>query len=381
MLLMLAGLLLLPACAPVEPAAAPAEAPQEAPAVLPPPRIEEPPPSTDAATPLQRRVEAAIRNVRSRSLLRNNAFWTVFHGILGLGPGVELVEPKSGRRVNALDYVCDGGELRGLSFQPSPYGVDVITMRDSQGQGHQDQFIAEMAQWGMPADRRLRVQGRDYAFRDFVRHSQMRARTTADQELSWTVMIVAQYVGTDAAWTNERGEKLRLEDLVRYELDASVEKAACGGTHRLFGLSWTYHLHLKKGGKTEGVWKDVAEKTARYAAKAKEYQNADGSLSTESFEGRGSNPDRQARINTTGHVLEWLALALSDEELKAAWVQEAVSALSLLILDMQDAPIDSGSMYHAVHGLYLYHVRAFGGAFAPPELMIPLPPGWKTPKR
>jgi hypothetical protein len=325
---------------------------------------------------LRRRIEATVRHVRQRSLMRSNAFWTVFHGILGLGPGVELLDPKTNQHVNALDYVCQGGELRGLAFRPTEFGVDVLTLKDTQGQGHQDQFIAEMAQWSMPAERTIRVDGRDRPFLDFVRHSQMRAQTNADQELSWAILVIPQYLGVDATWTNAAGQRLTVEDLVRAEVEAKVEGAACGGTHRLFGLTWAYHLHLAKGGKTEGVWKQVAEKTARYRDLARQYQNPDGTLSTRSFEGKGSDPDRQARINTTGHILEWLALSLPDEELKAPWVQDAAMALCMQILEMRDSAIDSGSLYHAVHGLYLYHARTFGRGFAPKELAIPLPPGW-----
>lgn len=376
--LLIAGLLATTSCAPVGPPEPPEEGTTPA---LPPPDRE--PKATPSARPsgLQMRVEAAIKNVRDRSLLRSNAFWTVFHGILGLGPGVELVDSRTGSKVNALDYVCDGGELRGLVFQPTAHGVEVVTLRDSQGQGHQDQFIAEMAQWGMPAKRRMRVQGRDYTFLDFVRNSQMRARTVGEQELSWTIVVVAQYLGTDAAWTNQHGERLRLEDLVKYEVNAPIEKAPCGGTHRLFGLTWAHHLHLANGGKEDGVWKEVAARTAVYAGKARQFQNSDGHFSTSSFEGRANDPDRQLRINTTGHILEWLALALSDEQLKEGWVEHAVSSLSRMILDLQDAPIDSGSMYHAVHGLYIYHARRWGGSFSPPELMVPLPPGWAAVKR
>src|SRR5262245_10990242 len=49
---------------------------------------------------LRARIEAAITNVRKRTLLRGNAFWTVFHSILGLGPGVKLVDSRSGETVN-----------------------------------------------------------------------------------------------------------------------------------------------------------------------------------------------------------------------------------------------------------------------------------------
>jgi hypothetical protein len=326
---------------------------------------------------LKLRIEAAIKNVRSRDLLTTNAFWTVFHAILGLGPGVELVDPKSKERTPALEYICNGGTLRGLVFKPTVLGVDVVSTMDGMGQGHQDQFIAEMAQWGMPANRKMKVQGKEYTFMDFVNHSQMRARVTQHQELSWTIIIVAQYIGLDASWENPFREKLHYEDVVKYELNQPVETAACGGTHRLFGLSWAYHLHQQKGGKAEGVWKGVPEKEVKYRDLARKYQNSDGSFSTSFFRGPGDDRDKDRRINTTGHILEWLALALPDHELRAEWVQNAVNALCLQILELQGSSIDSGSMYHAVHGLYIYYARVYGRSIVPPELLVPLPPGWK----
>jgi hypothetical protein len=77
------------------------------------------------------------------------------------------------------------------------------------------------------------------------------------------------------------------------------------------------------------------------------------------FKGPGNAEDKQRRINTTGHTLEWLALALPDDQLQEAWVQNAASALSLMILDLQSDPIEGGSLYHAVHGLLLYYARVY----------------------
>jgi hypothetical protein len=71
-------------------------------------------------------------------------------------------------------------------------------------------------------------------------------------------------------------------------------------------------------------------------------------------------------------VLEWLALALPEAELRAGWVQEAVGALALMILDNEGAAVESGSLYHAAHGLHLYRTRAFGRPSA--RSATPLPP-------
>jgi hypothetical protein len=324
---------------------------------------------------LSHRIEAALKNVRERDLLATNSFWTIFHGILGTGPEATLLDPMTQQRVNAIDYICKGGEIRGLSFLPTADGLDVQTGPQFVGQGHQDQFIAEMAQWGMTLDRKFRVLGKDYTFAEFVNHARMRTRVSAQQELSWAILIIAQFYSTDHEWTNRAGDKLRFEDVVRYELNQSVEEAACGGTHRLFGLTWAYHQHRQRGGEKTGVWNDVAVKIEKYKKLARKYQNGDGSFSTRYLAGPANVQDPQVRIGTTGHVLEWLALALTDEELREPWVQDAASALSLMILDSSGRPIDGGSLYHAAHGLHIYHARMFGlSSVTPKSLLMPPTP-------
>lgn len=317
-------------------------------------------PAPDTTGGLRQRVEAALVHVRQRDLLTTNSFWTVFHGILGVGPDATLFDAESRQRVNALDHISRGGQVRGLQFIPTAHGLDVQMGPAFVGQGHQDQFIAEMAQWGMPLERRFLVHGKEYTFADFVRHAQMRTSVTGKQELSWAILIVAQYQGTDAKWTNAAGEKLTLEDVVRYELNQPIEDAACGGTHRLFGLTWALHVHRTRGGTNTPLWEEVAKKNAKYREIARRQQNPDGSFSTRYLAGPGNSRELDLRVNTTGHVLEWLALALDEKELRQGWVQEAANALSLMILDSASRPIDSGSLYHATHGLHLYHARLWG---------------------
>src|SRR5262249_24872295 len=208
-----------------------------------------------------------------------------------------------------------GGKLPGLSFKPTPSGLDVETMPGTfVGQGHQDQFVAEMVEWGVSPEKKLVVSGKDYTFNDFFRQSKARASVKTPQELVWAIVIIGTTYGTDITWTNDLGEELRFENLMRAELDKDVDKAACGGTHLLFGLTWAYHLHQRRGGQPAGVWKDVADRIAQYKKRAKDQQNPDGSFSTAYFRERGNEPDVGARISTTGHIFEWLALALSDGE-------------------------------------------------------------------
>jgi len=344
--------------------------------------------------PLRLRLEAAIDMVIARKLELAHGFWTVFHGILGLGPAIDMGLPN-GQTVKALDYIRNGGAMQGLQFIKTPNGLDVFTAAQTGqffAQGHQDQFVAEMAQWNVSLDLPFKVDGADYKFSDFVRYIKARASTTRKQELAWTIHVVGEYDGTDAAWTNQFGEKLTLEDLIRYEVNCPMDAEqsirqglpplACGGTHRLFGLSWVLHLHQKKGGPLTGVWKDTQDHLNALKASAKAYQNPDGSFSTNWFSGKGDQPDPALRLASTGHIFEWLALELSDQELEEPWVERAVEYLCELFFETQRQPVEGGALYHAVHGLTIYHARRFGTAkLGPYTPYVHLAPGCRPVQR
>ncbi len=320
------------------------------------------------------RVEAALKNIHDRDLEISHSFWTIFHGILGMGFDSTLLDRTTGKKYNAIEFVREGRKeagkgIRGLKFLPLPEGVDVQIGPIGAGQGHQDQFASEMAQWGMKADAVFIIDGKEYTFLDFARYSKARASAlkrehpdgdTRIQELGWAIIMIAEYFGVDTPpWTNKFKEEVSLEKLIGTELQVFMPKAACGGTHSLFGLTWVYFRHLEKGGKTDGVWKDVAAHLRKYADQAKKFQNSDGSFSSEYVNEGGLAEDADRRINTTGHTLEWLALYLPDDELKAQWVQDAVMALCKMVLDRSDEDIDGGSLYHATHGLHIYYDRVF----------------------
>ncbi|HVJ83114.1 MAG TPA: hypothetical protein VNC50_18755 [Planctomycetia bacterium] len=323
--------------------------------------------------PLEVRIDAAIEQVRSRDVMTDNGFWTIFHGVLGLGPGLSLLDQATGKRVNAVDYMFDGNPVRGMEFVPTDAGVDVLTVGISNveqhvAQGHQDQFLAEMLQWGVKPSRKVHVNKKEFTLQDFINESKARARVNADQELSWAIIVVAEGHGTEHSWTNRHGEKIAFEDVVKYETEADIEFAACGGTHRLFGLTWAYHLHqahCKAKGKTPSpVWADVKERLEKYKNLAKEWQAPDGGFSADYFRAKSHPPNPAARLGASGHILEWLAQYCTDEELREPWARNGAEAVARMILDLRASPIESGALYHATHGLITYRARVFGEARA-----------------
>src|ERR1051325_1920128 len=81
----------------------------------------------DSVQQLKPRIEGALETVRDWQLsTTQHGFWTVFHAILGVGPDhAMLIDDKTGKKVNALQYIGDGGTLRGLEFIPTRDGLDV----------------------------------------------------------------------------------------------------------------------------------------------------------------------------------------------------------------------------------------------------------------
>ena len=61
---------------------------------------------------------------------------------------------------------------------------------------------------------------------------------------------------------------------------------------------------------------------------------------------------------------------MTDDELKSPWMQRAVHALAMQLLDLKDDAIDGGALYHAAHGLHIYHERVWGT----PAPFLALPP-------
>jgi hypothetical protein len=353
------------------PSTAPSPAAVTAASASPEPAVPSEPVERKALAPdiLRQRLELAIEHVRSRQLQTTNSFWTVFHGILGLGPNVEIVDTNTQAKTRALTYIFSGdkrfGEIRGARFVPTADGLDVTIGPTHVGQGHQDQFIAEIAQWGVPKETPVVVFGKQYSMMDFVKEAMAHSRI--GQELSWSTVVIASYVGTDAEWTNRFGEKLTFDQLLESEWKASIEQAACGGTHRLFGMTWCYFTHKRNGGDVEkGIWKNVKEKLDAHVELARKHQNPDGSFSSNYFR-PGSSTSLSDRLASSGHIFEWLASHLPDEVVREPWMQDACMSVSLMILDAKNLPMESGALYHATHGLITYHQRLFKSPQSEPD--------------
>jgi hypothetical protein len=285
----------------------------------------------------------------------NNA-WQIVHGILAFGPDLQI--NVEGKLRPALDFLFQGGETRGWVLMPGSKGLkDVEEPGSKSGEGHDDQWLGYIAQCGIAPETPIKAGGRDFTVTDLVTQAQWDVHE--GMEATWTLMAFSVYLPLDAKWRANSGGEWSIERLLAMECGQDLYSSTCGGTHRMYGIACALNRYLDEGGKLEGTWKAADDKIRAAVDAAHEYQQPDGGFSVNFFERSSASPDVNLRINTTGHVFEFLALALSDEELRQPWVTRAAEYLCTLLAATADAPLECGGLYHAVHGLELYRLRRF----------------------
>ncbi len=221
----------------------------------------------------------------------------------------------------------------------------------------------------MPLDTSISAGGKSHRVSDLL--NQAKHDIKAGQEATWTLMAMSTYLPINATWTAGDGTEWTLEKIVAMEAAADLAESACGGSHRLYGLTVAMNRYLAMTGQDAsqltGGWADAEARIQEAIERARLYQQPDGTFSTNFFERPSTSPDVFARIGSTGHTFEFLAMALEQDRLHEPWITRAADALVTLLEQTADVPVECGGLYHAAHGLVLYRTRICGGAATSPS--------------
>lgn len=293
--------------------------------------------------------------------VKDQAAWQVVHGALVFGRDFQVYQ--DGKLVPALDYLLGGGQLRGWTLRKGDHGLEAVLEAGSKtGQGHEDQWLGYLSQCGLSPDASITVDGQDYTVRDLI--SQAQWDIYDGMEASWTLMAFATYLPPGTEWKAKDGSTWTIERMVDMEARQNLDDSACGGTHRLYGLTAALKRYQEAGGQVSDdpsePWAKAKAKIAGAIENARKYQQPDGSFSTNFFARPGTSPDIAARIGASGHTLEFLMVALPDEDLKQPWVTRAAVNLVECLELTQKFDLECGALYHAAHALDLYRTRRFG---------------------
>jgi hypothetical protein len=287
---------------------------------------------------------------------RDNDPWEMMHGMLayGLKSQIRIGGPK-GDLITAVGWLCYNKPSKGLSLL---YVTPEGELRAKQGaglQGHMGQLLAMLAQCQVSSDYPIKVGTHDFTIRDLI---EVEKKTCYEKtELTFKLIGLMHYLDTDEKWVNDQGVEWDIPKLIHEELDQPIRGAACGGTHRLSGLSLAARTRVRRGEPLDGEYARANEFVEKYHNYAFQLQNSDGSLSTEWFRGKGDDDDIDRRVKTTGHILEWLCYSLSDDQMRSNRVFAAANYLATLLYTNYDHEWEKGPIGHAIHALRLYDER------------------------
>lgn len=283
--------------------------------------------------------------------------WGAMHAMLAYGVDSKLI--VGDQQVNAIGYLCYNGVCNGQQlFSLSPDGR--LQAQIGPGvQGHAGQFLAMLAQSRVRPDYPIRVGNRLFTVADLIEHEKETCRPAS--ELTFKLIALVHYLPSDARWRSNDGQWWDIPRLIKEELAQPIVGAACGGTHRMTGFSYAVRKREARGEPLDGQWLRAKKFVDDFHEYAFKLQNPDGSFSTEWFAGRADFGPVSRRLETTGHITEWLAFSLSPEQLVEPRMVHSVTYLTRLLWENRQEKWGIGPLGHGLHALAIYDERVFGG--------------------
>jgi len=238
---------------------------------------------------------------------------------------------------------------------------------------HPGQFFTYLNMAEVSLDTRLDFPGGPRTLGDLYQNWLRTLRP--DGEMSYVVNAVVSYRPAGSGWTNKFGQHQQLgpyvERLRRYP------ELVCDESHMMMALTrLSADRRWLKDPTVAAQWSAVGEVLTTKVRILRSRQERDGRFPIHPEVRAGDNrlalPDWDARvvIHYTGHHLEWLTLALTEQELREDWILRAVDRLLSSIeaeypagdyyrrlLDFDDC-FAVGNFTHAVSGLSRWRDKA-----------------------
>ncbi len=315
-------------------------------------------------TQQQRRLRDKIRRVLTHYYnrpfnTRNRGPWELMHGMLAFEVHSQVLQGgPSGDPITAVGWLCFNQPCKRRTLMHLDKDGEMRVRVGPALQGHQGQLLAMLAQSSVSKKYPIRIDDQEFTVADLI---EMEKRTCYPRtELTFKLISMAHYLKTDAQWLNDQGLQWDIPRLIREEIRQPVRGAACGGTHRLAGLTLAYKKRVKRGEPVDGDYLRAKKFVQNYQRYAYRLQNSDGSFSTEWFRGRGNEQDIDRRLKTTGHLLEWLLYASTDQELYDRRTTQAANYLADIMYTNRYRDWEAGPLGHAIHALLVYDRLVYG---------------------
>ena len=310
---------------------------------------------TRTAANMRRGMERTLSYFYNRpEVASGRSNWGMMHSLMVFGADTQLIVGR--KKYSAVAWIAGNNNCRGQRLLT--HDSEGVRAKSGVGlQGHQGQFLAVLGMCNVPVEYPLYAGQVKYSIADLI-ESEKRA-CKRGTELTFTLIGLSHYLDTDSTWMADDGTEWNFERLIEEELKQPIVGAACGGTHRLMGYAHALRKRRAEGKPITGQWKRAETYTQDFVNYAYSLQNRDGSMSTKWFEGRADKDDVDRKIQTTGHMVEWLLTVTPDDQLQNRRLIAAVSFLLRSVGSELDRDWSIGPKGHALRSLSMYHQRVF----------------------
>lgn len=280
--------------------------------------------------------------------------WGMMHSIMVYGIDTKVLVGR--KKYSAIAWIAGNNACRGQRILTDEPGR--LSARSGVGlQGHQAQLLAILSLSNVPMDYPLYAGENQYTVEDLIESEQLACKS--GEELTFTLIGLSHYLDTDAVWRDERGETWDFERLLQEEMKQPIVGAACGGTHRLMAYAHALRKRRAEGKPIDGQWKRAEIYTQDFIKYVYQLQNRDGSISTDWFEGREDNGKMDRKIQTTGHMVEWLLTITPNSQLQNPRLVSAVRYLATSMYKEADHDWKIGPKGHALRSLAMFYERVY----------------------
>ncbi len=280
--------------------------------------------------------------------------WGMMHAIMVYGIDTKVIVGR--QRYSAIAWIAGNNACRGQKILSEEDG-NLVAKSGVGLQGHQAQLLAVLSLAGVPENYKLYAGDTPYSVKHLIEAEQRACKK--GEELTFTLIGLSHYLSTDARWKNAAGEAWDFEKLIREELAQPIVGAACGGTHRLMGFAHALRARRAEGLPITGQWDRAEKYVQNFVNYTYRLQNRDGSMSTDWFEGREDNGDLDRKVQTTGHMVEWLLTVTPDSNLQNPRLISAIRFLLKSMYEERDKEWEIGPKGHALRSLAMYYERVY----------------------
>jgi len=242
-------------------------------------------------------------------------------------------------------YVASWGSEHDPILQPNGEGIYVRWASDQSASVHHDHMLASLAEAGVTLDRPVYTPARKTTLHEIFAEA-LRDFRLDERETEWSVMSFASYLAPQktASWRNSQGRQISFDMLATRLLRSHKKKGVCLGIHRVYSLMMLIRLDDQYGDLiSESTREDIYSflSDVRELIIAAQYENGSWPPNWPDGAEAQANEDAEEkvyrRVISTGHHLEWLAIA--PEELHPPR-ESIIKAAKWVVQNVRDTPQD-----------------------------------------